>query len=64
MEKKIEQLNHLANPKLAGYLMYDPKTTILYSVDGKNDERGPVEPATENVIAFCKLRSGHLKSFK
>ncbi|EIU9781787.1 lactonase family protein, partial [Salmonella enterica subsp. enterica serovar Kentucky] len=21
--KKIEQLNHLANPKLAGYLMYD-----------------------------------------
>lgn len=59
--KKIEQLNHLANPKLAGYLMYDPKTTILYSVDErKNDGRGPVEPAASVMAFSVNLESGHL----
>lgn len=59
--KKVEQLAHVEQPKLAGYLMYDAATTTLYSVDErKNDGRGPVEPPA-SVIAFSvDVVSGHL----
>ncbi len=41
--------------------MYDPKTTILYSVDErKNDGRGPVEPAASVMAFSVNLESGHL----
>lgn len=59
--KKIEQLEHLAKPKLSGYLMYDAKTTTLYSVDErKNDGRGPVEPAATVMAFSVNLENGHL----
>ncbi|HDU4640165.1 TPA: lactonase family protein [Klebsiella aerogenes] len=60
--KQIEQLGHLANPKLSGYLIYDAKTTTLYSVDErKNDGRGPVEPAASVMAFSVNLENGHLK---
>lgn len=59
--KKVEQLDHLAKPKLAGYLMYDAQTTTLYSVDErKNDGRGPVEPAASVMAFSVNLDNGHL----
>lgn len=59
--KTIEQRDHVAQPKLAGYLMYDAATSTLYSVDErKNDGRGPVEPSA-SVMAFrVNLQNGQL----
>ncbi|MFA8091434.1 lactonase family protein [Klebsiella oxytoca] len=59
--KQIEQLAHLAKPKLSGYLMYDAKTTTLYSVDErKNDGRGPVEPAASVMAFSVNVENGQL----
>ncbi|UXY09840.1 lactonase family protein [Kosakonia sp. ML.JS2a] len=59
--KNVEQLAHVEQPKLAGYLMYDAATTTLYSVDErKNDGRGPVEPSASVMAFSVNLESGHL----
>lgn len=60
--KKVEQLAHVEQPKLAGYLMYDATTATLYSVDErKNDGRGPVEPPASVMAFSANPENGHLK---
>ncbi|CAK8738815.1 6-phosphogluconolactonase [Sodalis praecaptivus] len=51
----------MEQPRLAGYLLYDDKTTTLYAVDErKNDGRGPVEPATSVMAFSVNTETGHL----
>lgn len=59
--KQVEQLSHMEQPKLAGYLMFDPTTATLYSVDErKNDGRGPVEPPASLMAFSVDMTSGRL----
>ncbi len=53
--------HHLPTPMLAGYLVFDPETKTLYSVDErKNDGRGPVEPPASVMAFSVTSKSGEL----
>jgi len=59
--RTLSHLNHTAEPKDAGYLVYAPETSTLYAVDErKTDGRGPVDfPAAVHALEVNK-RTGAL----